>query len=443
MSEIFLAYDIRGKYPESINEDVAEKIGASLGTLVEQGMVCIGRDIRKSSPSLHDAAVAGLKSTGTDVITIGAATTAVCYFQTWKRAQDAGVFVTASHNPPAYNGFKFVEKDGTAFLEKLEKIKTIYLTNKFAQGSGNVEEIPNAISEYCDFITSRIDIEQSLNFVTDCFYAAGALVLEKVLSFYNFETYNMACEPKADFGGRIPEPKEATLKSVAMEVRKRDADFGVGFDGDADRSVFVDDKGRIVDGSIMTLLFAQDYLESQKGAKIIAPINSTSLLQNAVEEAGGELIWTRIGHSFIEKELVRKKALFAGEPSSHFYFNDIYPFSDGILATLKLANILAKHSQKLSELIDSLPPTVLHNSTLEFETHPQKSQKMRMITEEIQKKYEDTLTLDGVKVTISKTAWILIRPSNTEPKIRITIEAESEKTAKQILKEFNTIIHRV
>ena len=144
MSEIFLAYDIRGKYPEDVNETVAERIGASLGTLVEQGTVCIGRDIRTSSPSLHDAVVTGLKSTGTDVTTIGRATTAVCYFQTWKRGIDAGVFVTASHNPPIYNGFKFMEKDGSAFLEKLEQLKNIYLTNKFVKGNGAIEEDPEA-----------------------------------------------------------------------------------------------------------------------------------------------------------------------------------------------------------------------------------------------------------------------------------------------------------
>ena len=227
---------------------------------------------------------------------------------------------------------------------------------------------------------------------------------------------------------------------MITEVRKRYAAFGVGFDGDADRSVFVDDIGRVVDGSIMTLLFAQDFLKHKKGSKIIAPINSTSLLQNEVDKLGGKLIWTRIGHSFIEKELVRKNAVFAGEPSSHFYFNDLFPFSDGILATIKLASILSKQSQKLSELIDALPPTFLLNSTLEFDSHNLKSQKMAEITEKIQQQYENALLIDGVKVDLSKTSWVLIRPSNTEPKIRITIEAENEKSAQQILEDINSII---
>ncbi|MFQ6126671.1 MAG: hypothetical protein ACE5R6_19005 [Candidatus Heimdallarchaeota archaeon] len=442
MSDIFLAYDVRGKYPENINEDVATRIGKALGTLVEQGTVCIGNDIRISSPRLHKSAIAGLEATGADVSTIGTATTAVCYFQTWARKMDAGVFVTASHNPPAYNGFKFMEQDGTAFLEKLEHLKQIYLSGKFVHGYGQVQELPEAISEYCNFITSQVEIDRKLKIITDSFFAAGSLVIEDLLSSYDVDAYNLSCEAKADFGGRIPEPTEARLRAVMTAIRKQNADFGVGFDGDADRSVFVDDKGRIVDGSIMTLLFAQDYLEHNKGARIVAPINSTSLLQTEVERLGGELIWTRIGHSFIEKELVRKNAIFAGEPSSHFYFNDLYPFSDGILATIKLAALLSRSSQSLSELIDVLPPTFLLNSALEFESHRQKGEKMRATIESIQNLYEDILTIDGVKVNLNRTAWVLIRPSNTEPKIRISIEAESEKTAKHILEEFTNIVHR-
>ncbi len=440
LSDIFLAYDIRGKYPEKINEDVAKRIGASLGTLVEQGKVCIGNDIRTSSPKLNKAVIAGLEATGTDVSSIGTATTAVCYFQTWTRKMDAGVFVTASHNPPTYNGFKFMEQDGTAFLEKLRDLKQIYLGGKFIHGTGKVRELPEAIPEYMNFIIAKVDIERKLKIVTDSFFAAGSLIIEDLLSSYDVETQNLSCEPKADFGGRIPEPTETRLKDVMTEIRRMNADFGVGFDGDADRSVFVDDKGRIVDGSIMTLLFAQDYLEHYKGARIVAPINSTSFLQTEVERLGGELIWTRIGHSFIEKELIRKKAIFAGEPSSHFYFNDLYPFSDGILATIKLAALLSKSSQSLSELIDDLPPTYLLNSALEFETHQQKEEKMHATIVRIQIRYEDTLTIDGIKVNINRTAWVLIRPSNTEPKIRITVEAESEKTATQILEEFTNIV---
>ncbi len=146
--------------------------------MVEQGKVCIGNDIRTSSPKLNEAVIAGLEATGADVSSIGTATTAVCYFQTWTRKMDAGVFVTASHNPPAYNGFKFMEQDGTAFLEKLGELKQIYLGGKFSQGTGKVRELPEAISEYLNFITARVDIDRKLKMVTDCFFAAGSLVIE-------------------------------------------------------------------------------------------------------------------------------------------------------------------------------------------------------------------------------------------------------------------------
>jgi phosphomannomutase len=436
MKNIFLAYDVRGIYGKEITKEVAERLGKSLGTLLK-GRFAIGYDTRASSKVLHDCFVKGLISTGSDVVSIGLAPNPVLYFYCWKN-KIPGVLVTASHLAREYNGFKFARPDGSSFSHELGELRRIFFSKRFARGKGKVEYETQAIDRYLDFIGKKVRVKRELRIAMDCFNGASSLAAPRAMELANCKPIELYTTPDQGlFSGRKPEPTEENLKELQAVVLEEGSHFGVAYDGDGDRSVFVDELGRTIRGDTLTAIFAREILSGRKG-KVIAPVNSSSCVRIEVEKLGGELVECRIGHTFIEDALLKERALFAGEPSSHFYFNLIYPFSDGILATLKLAEILSKDKGRLSNLVDSIPRYPISSANVDCKTHEKKLAVIEILKEELGKRYESSL-VDGIKVFLDE-GWILLRPSNTEPLIRITVEARSKKEAKELLKEFSSLV---
>jgi len=439
-----MAYDIRGVYGKDLDETFAEKLGKALGTMFDgEAEISVGRDVRTSSLILQDYLIKGLISTGCDVCKIGFVPNPITYFHTFFNRKTAGIYVTASHNPPAYNGFKLIRSDGSSLRTKeRNKLKAIFDSEKFIKGTGKYEENNNALEQYREYLNERIKIEKQLKLVVECFHGSISPLVPKFFQNFNLKIIkSLHAEPLGDFGGFNPDPTYENVDQLRKDVVEKGAEFGVAFDGDGDRAVFVDNEGNFLSGGSMSILFAKEILnESNLKGKIIASIDCPSEIVAEVEKQGGEIVWSRIGHTFIEEEILKQNGLFAGELSSHFYFGNFYPFSDGILATLLLAKILSSKKNKLHNIMNTIKIYPTRKIYIDCGDHEKKNEVMKELEQELMKKYDNINTLDGLKLSINKVEWVLIRPSNTTPAINLAIEARDNERLQQLQERFTRII---
>jgi phosphomannomutase/phosphoglucomutase len=434
---IFKAYDIRGIYGDDLTDDVMFDIGKALGTFLGGNKtVCVGYDTRKSSKKLFEAFSSGLISTGCNVVSLGLVTNPMLYFYAWKNKM-FGALITASHNPKQWNGLKLVRPTGVSFIEEIKKIEEIYDSDEFLKGKGKTTNA-DAIVDYEEFLRKNIGINRK-KVVVECFGAAGTVALP-LLKRLGLEVISLHDKPDADFFGfERPEPKGDNLDTFKKTVKKEKADFGVAFDGDADRSVFVDDKGRESNVSSVIAVFAEYILRKRKGS-ILLTADCASEIETIVKNLGGKTIWWRVGHGFIEEKCLKEKALFGGEQSSHLYFNEFYPFSDGTLATVYLAKILNETGKTFSELIDKIK---IHPIEKIYINVGNDENKIRII-EAIKKRYPNALDImDGIKIKLNDIEWVLIRMSQTNPEINLCIEAKDEIRMKDLIAEYTKLIKQV
>jgi phosphomannomutase/phosphoglucomutase len=433
---IFKAYDIRGVYGEDLNEEIMLKLGKALGTFIKGKKICVGYDTRKSSKKLFEVLSKGLTSTGCDVISLGLVANPMLYFYAWKN-KIFGVLITASHNPKNWNGLKIVNPNGVSFAEENKELEKIYVSEKFINGNGRIAEA-NAIEIYKDFLIKKIGIVRK-KVVLEFFGAAGVTALN-IFKQTGLEFISLHDKPDGNFFGfDRPEPKGENLNLLKKTVVKENADFGVAFDGDSDRSVFVDDKGREINTSIILAIFIECILRKKKGS-ILLTADCASELEDIIRRLGGKTIWWRIGHGFIEKKCLEENVLLAGEQSSHIYFNEFYPFSDGVLATIYFAKILSENKYKLSEIADKLNLHPMEKIYINVETDENKNR----IIENLKKRYPKALDIaDGIKIRLNEIEWVILRASQTNPEVNICIEAKNEKRIKELLREYTKLVKSV
>lgn len=433
--DLFLAYDLRGIVGQNLTEEDARELGLRVGKLLEGKKVCVGMDSRWSSPQLSRALIDGLRNF-VDVIDIGSVPNPVLYFYSMKNVID-GIYVTASHNPPEYNGFKMVRPDGISYSNEYQKIKGMPLP--MAGKEHKVISDKNAIKEYEEFIASRIKIPRKIKIVVECFGGAGSFVTPKIFEDFGIEVIPLNAKPDGHFLGLRPEPRGENLMKLKEIVVKTGADFGAAFDGDADRAVFVDDLGREMNGSSASIAFIRDILSRKKG-NVVITIDCASELEKITKEMGGNLIWSRVGHGFIEETVKKNNALFGGEQSSHFYLNEFYPFSDGILSILVFSSIVAKSGERVSEIVDSIKLHPTDKVYINCGTH----EKKRKVMEKIKKMFpEGKDFVDGIKIFLNDVEWVLIRTSQNLPEINLAFEALDEERKKYLLSHYSKIINDV
>jgi len=433
---IFRAYDIRGIYKQDLDKEIMLRLGKALGTFLRGNKnVAVGYDTRLSSKRLFDSFTKGLKSTGCNVINLGMVPNPIVYFYAWKN-RTFGVMITASHNPKEWNGLKIVRPSGISFINEISEIEKIFKFRKFIEGKGKMSK-DNVLEKYRIFLKRKIGFIKK-KAVVECFGTVGVKALP-ILKDLGLDTTSLHDKPDGKFFGfERPEPKGSNLKLVKKAVKKEEADFGIAFDGDADRAVFIDDKGRELDGSIMSAIFV-DYILRKRRGKIVITYDCASELEGIVENLGGRIVWSRVGHGYIERRVVYERALFAGEQSSHFYFNQFYPFSDGILATLFLAKILTEGDEKLSKMVDSIKM----NPTEKIYINVGMDENKNKIMKSIKKKYDDAQQImDGIKIKLNKVEWILIRSSQTNPEINLCIEARNKARLKKLRQKYTKIIRK-
>jgi len=445
VEDIFREYDIRGIFNEELTPEVISRIGLAFGTFLQgSGEVVIGRDTRLSSEIIESIFSSSLASVGCDLQSVGMAPISVVNFATWRRKPKAGVVVTASHNPPEYNGLRFRNSDGTGYTTQNKTIRDIFFSRGFLKGAwnrlGKVASVPSkeVLNDYSGFVLDRVKVSKKLKVALDPGNGAASEMAPQMFQKLGFDVVTINARPDGRFPGRDPDPSVEggeVLKDLSELVVKTKSDFGVAYDGDADRAVFIDDKGRRTVPEKVAIVFAREYLQGKRG-KIVANVSCSILLDDELSKVGGEVIRVRVGDVFITEAIKAHKALFGVEISSHFYFPDFYPFDDGVLASIKLAEILSYSGESLSSILDKM----MSYPSLRENIRCPDSIKFKVI-DNLKKDYEKgesriDLT-DGIRVILDE-GWGLVRSSNTEPLIRITVEGRTDESSKRLLSKFKS-----
>ncbi len=440
---IYRAYDIRGIYGKDLTDAETEKIGKAYATYVGGGDIAVGRDCRLSSIPLRNALVKGLVSAGCTVTDVGMVPTPLLYFTIQHYKKDGGIMITGSHNGPQYNGFKLCKGADTLYGEQIQEVGKIVQAGKYAEGKGRVIE-KNVAGDYAEYVKERASVKRKLKIVVDGGNGVGGTIGPRLLKEIGCDVIELYCEPDGRFPNHFPDPTvDDNLKDLIAEVKKEKADFGIAYDGDADRLGVVDDKGGIVRGDQSLIIFSREILKEMKGATIIFEVKCSQALVEDIKAHGGVPLMYRTGHSFIKKKMKETNAPLAGEMSGHFFFADrYYGYDDGIYSGLRMAELLSEKTEKLSDIIAALPK---YYSTPEIRIPAPEEKKFSIVkeaTEEFQKQKYEVITVDGARIQFGD-GWGLIRASNTEPALILRFEAKTperldviQKTIKAALAKY-------
>ena len=438
---IFRQYDIRGVVGRDLDAEFAEALGRAFGTLLRRRRgggsgytTALGRDNRVTSDDLADGVRRGLIAAGIRVIDVGTVPTPLLSYAAAVFRTDGAIQVTGSHNPPDYNGFKLTIDGGSLYGDAIQSLRAIIETSDFESGDGSVEE-RQVIPRYIEEISSRFKVQRPVKVVVDCGNGAGSLVAVDLLKAMGpqVEVVPLFCESDGTFPNHHPDPVvDANLQDLVTEVRNTHADLGIAFDGDADRIGAVDDRGEIVRGDILLLLYGLDLIERRgAGQKVVFDVKCTQALPEVLAAAGGEPIMSATGHSLIKERMKREKALLAGELSGHIMFGeDYYGFDDALYAAALLISILSRMEQPLSSRLQSFPA---FHSTPELRYSTTEEEKFNIVQRAIDhfSAEHEVVDVDGARVLFGD-GWGLIRASNTEPVLVGRFEARTPERRDEI-----------
>ncbi len=440
---IFKAYDVRGIYPEELNEEAAKKVGRAFSDFLGGKTIVIGRDMRLSSDRLFLSLAEGMTKQGINVIDIGIVSTPMSYFACAFLKADGSIMITASHNPKDYNGFKFTRKNAVPISEAtgLKDIEKIFLSGKFksSQRKGRITK-KEIMQDYVNHVLSFIDVKKirTLNIVIDAANGMGGKETPFVYSKLPCKTTELFFNLDGTFPNHEADPlKEENVGELKKIVLKKKADLGIAFDGDADRVFFVSEKGEKISSDLIACLIAEDFLEKNPNEKVLYDLRSSLIIKEKVEELGGKAIMSRVGHAFIKELLRKENAVFGGELSGHYYFRDNFYTDSGIIASLKIIEILSKKNKPISELIKPLKK-YFQSGEINSKISDKES-KMKLLME----KYKDgkLTTIDGIRIDFDDW-WFNVRPSNTEPLLRFNLEAKTKSLMEKKRDEVLGLIRR-
>lgn len=441
---IFKAYDIRGIYPKDLNEETVYKIGRAAVLITGAKTVVIGRDVRASSDALFKALAKGIMEQGANVVDIGVVTTPMLNFAVGEyKEHEAGIMVTASHNPKEYNGLKLCYENTLPIGENtgMAELKKVAMEGNFpaAPTAGKLEK-KEILDAYVEKVLSLVDIKKikPLKVVVDTANAVGVVPLPEIFKKIPCKLIPLYFELDGTFPNHEANPlKEETLADLKNKVLEEGADIGVAIDGDADRIGFVDEKGETVRADLILTLIAEELLREKPGELIFYDVRASRVVKEAVEAAGGRAEMCRVGHALIKKQMWDNGALFAGEFSSHFYYRDFYNVESGDLSMLKLLEIISQSGKKLSEIVTPLK-RYYHSGEINFKVSD-KTEKMKELEEKYGAAAKEISHLDGIRLDFSDW-WFNVRPSNTEPLLRLNLEAKTKEMMEEKKEELSKLI---
>ena len=444
---IFKAYDIRGLYPEDINEETAFSIAkAFVEFLRNKGEfsgqpIIVGYDARNSSDSLYEAVAEGLVSERADVIDIGAVSTALFYWAIINQKAAGGIMITASHNPAEYNGFKICRAEARSIgldsglaeireLAKKEKAADLSLTGKIWQ--------KNLLEEYISFVKNKIKIEKikPLKIIVDYGNGMAGSEVEKLLKYLPCSVESLFVEPDGNFPNHEANPiKEENLTVLKEKLLTTKADLGIAFDGDGDRIAFLDEKGELVRGDFITALIAQELLKDNSGQKILYEVRSSKIMPEIILAAGGLPILGRPGHSLMKEKMRQENILFGGELSGHYFYKDLGFIENTLFTMAEILRIISEEQKPFSETISPLKK-YFTSGEINF-----KVTDADQVLAKIEQKFSNAQIkkIDGLTIIYSDW-WFNLRKSNTEPLVRLNLEADTLSLLEEKKKEIKDLI---
>ncbi|HEY7585839.1 MAG TPA: phosphomannomutase/phosphoglucomutase [Candidatus Deferrimicrobiaceae bacterium] len=432
---IFREYDVRGLVGKDLTPDTVRTLGKGFGTYAKgKGVrtLMLGRDCRLSSPEFRDAMAEGLASTGMNVVDVGICPSPLLYFSIISFGADGGVMITGSHNPPEFNGFKLCVGPSSLYGEKIQEVRKIIDRGEFASGSGGVTS-RTVIPEYMRYVKSILSIPRRLKVVVDAGNGTASEVAPGLFRDMGMDVVELFCEMDGRFPNHFPDPTvPENLRFLIEAVRKHGADVGVGYDGDADRIGAVDEKGNVIYGDYLLVLFAREILSRKPGAAIISEVKASQNLYDDVARHGGRPVMWKAGHSLIKQKMKEELAEVAGEMSGHIFFSDRYlGFDDAIYASLRLFELLAASDRPLSAMLSDLPPLV---ATPEIRVDCPDDRKFRIVERVaaiVAPQAREVIDVDGVRALFDG-GWGLVRASNTQPVLVLRFEGKDEAAVARI-----------
>ncbi len=435
---IFREYDIRGIADVELLDSGIRALGQAIGTYLirhDSRKVNLARDCRLSSDRLHDALLAGLLATGCEVTDLGVVPTPLLYYSVFHLKADGGVMITGSHNPSDYNGFKVMHGKSTIHGEEIQKVRELVESGDFESGEGTLRSFDIA-TPYVEEICSQFQLPRRIRVVADAGNGTAGPVMRRIFEKLNCEATELFFEMDGRFPNHHPDPTQPeNLRQLVETVLARNADVGLAFDGDSDRIGAVDERGTILYGDQLMILYAREILSRKPGATVIGEVKSSQNMYDEIRRHGGDAIMWKTGHSLIKARMQETRAELAGEMSGHMFFADrYYGFDDALYAACRLLEIVSSSGAPLSSHLSGLPPTF---ATPEIRVDCPDERKfaiVKAVLAKFQAEY-DVIAIDGARINFEK-GWGLVRASNTQPVLVLRFEAQSP----ELLAEYRHLV---
>ena len=438
MKKLFGTNGVRGVFSEDFTLEFVNDLVMSLAAYFKQGKILVGYDGRHSSPIVAKVVSSALNYSGLDCYMAGLVPTPCLEYATKKLGYDGGLMITASHNPPQYNGIKPVASDGVEISREDErKIEQIFAEKNWIKAStfGKSFEETNVISTYIDGIISLIDIDsikaKKFKVCLDLGNGAQTVTAKKLCENLDCDVHTINEEINGDFPGRGSEPTPQNLDELSKLVVDTNSNFGIAFDGDGDRSIFCDETGKILTGDSSALLLCDYLLQQYPNSQVVTCLNSGNIIENIVEKTNSRVVRTKVGSVEVSRRMVNDDALVGYEENGGFMFGNHNHVRDGAMTLALMLDLLSKSQLDLSQNIKNLPPSFTTKTKIECSL-----EKSKIVISELLKEFPDSNTSDGIKIQVDKDNWVMIRPSGTEPIIRIYGESNSQQNLDSLISNF-------
>jgi phosphomannomutase/phosphoglucomutase len=448
-TKLFGTNGIRGTVNKELTPEKAIKIASATGTFFGKKNLLLGYDARTSGPMLAKAVTAGLTATGCNVYLAGMAPTPALQYAVKNHRMDGAVIITASHNPPEYNGIKVIWNDGIEISHQQEKeIERIYFEDKPILANwdklGAEHDFAVANDEYIEAVKKHVNVseiaQKHYHVVVDAANSVGSLTAPRLLRELGCKVTTINANIDGTFPGRMPEPRPENLTELATTVKAVKADFGVAFDGDADRSLFVGENGEVYWGDKTFAVIEKHFLMENPNAKIVTPVSSSTLVKDVAEAFKGELVWTKVGSVTVSQTMKEVEAKLGGEENGGVFYGPHQSVRDGAMTTALILGIMAKTGKKLSELIAEQPRYFLEKGKVAC-PEEKKAKVLEKLVEQV--KGANVSTIDGVKIWFEDKSAILVRPSGTEPVYRLYAEAKSHEKALKLIADYSITLEKI
>lgn len=442
---VFREYDIRGLVDREILDQDVVLLGKTFGTYMagqQKKYVVVGRDCRLSSGRYRDLLVEGLVASGMDVVDVGVCPTPVFYFALRRLDRQGGIMITASHNPPEYNGFKICNGYDTISGAEIQKIREMMEEADFVSGNGQVVS-HDIVTSYIDYVVGNIELKRRLRVGVDAGNATAGPIAIPILERLGCEVYPIYCDMDGTFPNHEPDPTVLeNLKDLCALVKREHLDVGVAYDGDSDRLGIVDHRGEPVFGDKLLIIFAREILSRRPGTTFISEVKCSKTLYDDIEKRGGRAIMARTGHSLMKAKMKEVDAVLAGEMSGHMFFKDrFFGFDDGIYASCRILEILANSSKTIPELLEGIPETF---TTPEIRVECPDAVKFQVVERAkriFKEKGYKVIEVDGARI-VFEDGWGLVRASNTQPVLVLRYEADTAERLEEIRRMVESAVEK-